>query len=510
LSIAASANETLANVMPSDFGSGNDQDPVNFLSGINQYALGMGQSAVFPDSSIAWQTPTQVPRQDSFVELSTDQKPNGDQRGTSFPRPIAINPNTPTPATGIVAYIGSPSKSVHKSNVRKAFDPERKKEVQKLRQIGACIRCRTLKKPCSKETPCLTCESVEGPRLWKEPCTRARLVDSFSLYSAGLLSTLAHHDVSQVKTALRFDSSSDVLELSHFDDFHLKLTLAALQSQRTAAPGMNGYSATIPVILVDRESGDFQKKLEEYLEAVAPTLFDREQFYLMKVSLKLAAELSATKQDQLLGKTLDLWTATQILADLHLGWKMAVIRDAAPNAYRAPIDESNSPHSQALISGQLRGSIEKRAEHLSKFVMKQLENRLKEPHKNNQFETFLIAIVLLNCAERMSWLFRTWDNAQSAVRWPLDKSPDMYISQGDGFSDVLHMLLKVRTLIPRTISRPDNGTLHTFEKDKDETATKWFESIGITKKFLEQRLAGQFDPADSRSLDGKYFAKVLI
>jgi hypothetical protein len=175
-----------------------------------------------------------------------------------------------------------------------------------------------------------------------------------------------------------------------------------------------------------------------------------------------------------------------------------------------PIDESNSPHSPALISGQLRGSIEKRAEHLSKFVMKQLENRLKEPHKNNQFETFLIAIVLLNCAERMSWLFRTWDNAQSAARWPLGKSPDTYIGQGDGFSDVLHMLLKVRTLIPRTISRPDNGILHTFEKDKDEAATKWFESIGITHKFAEQRLAAQFDPADSRSLDGKYLAKVLI
>src|SRR5207248_2554296 len=148
--------------------------------------------------------------------------------------------------------------------------------------------------------PCLTCQSVEGPRLWKEPCTRARLVDSFSLYSAGLLSTLAYRDVSQVKATLQFEPSSDVLELSHFDDFHIKLTLAALQSQRTTAPAMNGYSAAARVILVDRESGDFQKKLEEYLEAIAPALFDREEFYLMKVSLKLAAELSATKQDQLL------------------------------------------------------------------------------------------------------------------------------------------------------------------------------------------------------------------
>jgi hypothetical protein len=509
LSIAASANETLANVMPSDFGPANDQDPANFLSGINQYALGITQNAMFADSSIAWSTPAQAPTQDSFVELSPDQKQNGEQRTALFPRPIAINPNTQTPAPGLMSNFGSSSKPVQKSNVRKAFDPERKKEVQRLRQIGACIRCRTLKKPCSKETPCLTCQSVEGPRLWKEPCTRARLADSFSLYTAGLLSTLAHQDVSQVKTTLRFDTSSDSLELSHFDDFHIKITHSALQGQRTAAAIMNGYSTTMPVMLVDRESSDFPKKLEEYLEAVAPTLFDGEQFHFMKVTLKLAAELSASKQDHLLGKTLDLWTATQILSDIHLGWKITIVRESASNTYRAPVDESNGPHSHALISGQLRGAIEKRAEHLSKSVMKQLENRLKEPHKNNQFETFLIAIILLNCAERISWLFQTWNNEQSAARWPLDKGPGTYTSQGDGFSDVLHMLLKVRTLIPRTTSRPDDGILCAMEKDSDETATKWFESVGITKHFLEQRLAAQFNPADSRSLDGKYFAKVL-
>lgn len=382
--------------------------------------------------------------------------------------------------------------------------------MQRLRQIGACIRCRTLKKPCSKETPCLTCQSVEGPRLWKEPCTRARLVDSFCLYAAGLLSTLAHRDVSQIKATLRFDSSADILELSHFDDFHIKISSVALQGQLPAAVAMNGYPNTMPVTLVDRESSELPKKLEEYLAAMAPTLFDREQFHFMKVSLKLAADLAATKHDQLLGKTLDLWTATQTLTDLHLSWKVAIVRESASNTYRAPIDDSTSPASHTVISGQVQGALEKRAEQLSRLVMKQLENRLKEPHKNNQFETFLIAILLLNGAERMSWLFQSWNNAQSAARWPLERSPDTYATQGEGFSDILHMLLKVRTLIPRTTSGPDDGILRTFEKHKDETATKWFEAVGITKKFLEQRLAAQFDPADSRSLDGKYFGKVLV
>ena len=496
--------------MPSDFGPGNDHDPANFLSGINQYALGIGQHAMFADTSLTWPAPPQVSTQNSFVDLSPEQKQNGEQRAVTFPRPIAINPNTPTPATGVQGSFGVPCKPIQKANVRKRFDPDRRREVQKLRKMGACIRCRTLKKPCSEETPCLTCQSVEGPRLWKEPCTRARLADSFSLYTASLLSTLAHRDVSQIKTTLQFNAGPSSLELSHFDDFHIKFTLAALRDHRAAAAAMNGYPAPIPVMLVDRESSDFPKKLEEYLEAVAPTLFDQEQSHFIKVTLKLAAELSTSKQDLLLGKTLDLWTATQILSDLHLSWKIAAVQEPGSNTYRATIDESNNPHSRALISGQLRGAVEKRAEHLSKFVMQKLEKRFIEPHKNNQFETFLIAIVLLNCVERISWLFCTWDNEQSAARWPLERTPDTYTSQGDGFSDVLHMLLQVRTLIPRTTFRPDDGVLRTIEKDGDETVTKWFESLGVTKTFLLQRLTAKFDPADSRSLDGKYFAKVLV
>jgi hypothetical protein len=509
LSIAVSANETLANVMPSDFGPGNDQDPANFLSGINHYALGITQNPIFADSSITWPNPSQAPTHETLVDLSPEQKQNGEQRAASFPRPIAINPNSTTPGTALMADFGLSGKPVQKSNVRKRFDPDRRKEVQKLRKIGACIRCRTLKKPCSDTTPCFTCQSIEGPRLWKEPCTRARLADSFSLYTVGLLGTLAYRDVSQIKATLQIATSAGSLEVSHFDDFHIKLNIASVQGQRVSAASMNGYSTPQHVVLVDRESSDFAKKLEDYLEALAPALFDQEQSHFMKVTLKLAAELSTSKQDLLLGRTLDLWTATQTLSDLHLGWKIATVQESAPDSFRRPIDESNNPHSHALISGQLRGAIEKRAEQLSKFVMSKLEKRFIEPHKNNQFETFLIAIILLNCTERITWLFRTWDNEQSAARWPLEKGPDTYTNQGDGFSDILHMLLRVRTLIPRTTSRPDDGILRTADKDSDKTATKWFESLSLTEQFLQSCLAAQFDATDSRSLDGKYFAKVL-
>lgn len=69
------------------------------------------------------------------------------QRAASYPRPIAMNPNT-TPTKGFVNDFGSSPKP-QKPKVRSRFSADRRKEVQEVRKRGACIRCRMLKKPVS-------------------------------------------------------------------------------------------------------------------------------------------------------------------------------------------------------------------------------------------------------------------------------------------------------------------------------------------------------------------------
>jgi hypothetical protein len=66
------------------------------------------------------------------------------QRAASFPRPIAMNPNTQ--AKGFVNEFGNSTKPA-KPKVRGRFSDERRREVQEVRKRGACIRCRMLKKP---------------------------------------------------------------------------------------------------------------------------------------------------------------------------------------------------------------------------------------------------------------------------------------------------------------------------------------------------------------------------
>lgn len=67
-------------------------------------------------------------------------------RAVSFPRPIAVNPNTTqTHFTTDFSVNQKPAKP----KVRGRFSDSRRKEVQEVRKRGACIRCRMLKKPVS-------------------------------------------------------------------------------------------------------------------------------------------------------------------------------------------------------------------------------------------------------------------------------------------------------------------------------------------------------------------------
>jgi hypothetical protein len=60
--------------------------------------------------------------------------------------------------------------------------------------------------------------------------------------------------------------------------------------------------------------------------------------------------------------------------------------------------------------------MEKRASQLSKFVINDLERRLLQRQKCGWFDTFIVAIILLNCVERTCWLFRSWDNENFSQR----------------------------------------------------------------------------------------------
>lgn len=302
---------------------------------------------------------------------------------------------------------------------------------------------------------------------------------------------LAFHATSDVKQkADALQPSTHQIEATHVLDF---VVAPAVMSTVTGEitngdivdPELHPVTATkadhIVFELLDLDKNDVASTLDRYIKRIAPSLFQAELSTFMRPTLLLAAELTNAKLDPLLNKALELWTATQILVDPALQWHLfsteyAIFLPDDQNN-RQQISQDTDALTHRLITCQLLDLTEKRAAAYAKALMTDLERRLlqRQAAAGQNFETFLVAIILLNCVERMCWHFGLWSvsqNAQSGEdgteengqaqdlpNWPLEKSPDGYVAKGEGIADVLAMLLRMRGVPPQMYMGED-GNVH--------------------------------------------------
>ncbi|KAI9757244.1 MAG: hypothetical protein M4579_003544 [Chaenotheca gracillima] len=419
-------------------------------------------------------------------------------RAATFPRLIAMDPNSPH---GEYSSDYNVNGRTIRPKVRGRFSVSRRKEVQEVRKRGACIRCRMLKKPvstdllckrnmlngrgqCSGESPCSTCQNVESARLWKQPCIRTRIADELELYSAGLHAVLAHHAVNEAKRLFEFRPTSDKIETTYFLESTDDATFGALCGHSNGLDPWNNSSGSEPktLWLLDGEKDDLAGKLESYVKKMSPVFVQREPSPFMRSTLALASELAIDKKDQLLGLVLDLWSLTHSLVDIELEWKITRISDPQIGGERTPIDAESDGRSYNLLCTQLRSAAEKKAAQLSKTILNELERRLLQRSQSGNFETFLVALCMLNCVERATWLFTTWDNEEYTTKWPLDHKPSYFTKQSEHFADMLQMLLKMRGLPPKTDPQAGDNTILIPKniETTEEVVQNYFQSIGLT------------------------------
>ncbi|KAF2855976.1 hypothetical protein T440DRAFT_463320 [Plenodomus tracheiphilus IPT5] len=488
-------------------------------------------------------------------------------RNTTHPRPIAMNPNAQTHFTTDFSMNQKPAKP----KVRGRFSDSRRKEVQEVRKRGACIRCRMLKKPCSGENPCNTCQNVESARLWKQPCIRTRIAEEFGLYSAGLHTVLAYHATNQAKGQVRLNQTPGRIEATHFPDAATFVTFTPLKCQNSHAAQSTDIDPAILAALTSPDlemidgDDDISGKLDLYVKKMGPYFHNTEDSPFMGTTSRIASSMSCTNPDGLLAKVLELWNLTRLLTSRNLGWHVYSNPSLAPTmapSTLSPVDIEDAARthiatvthqaSYDLIVSQLMGATEKRASFLARIVMNDLERRLLQRQQANPFETFLVAVVLLCCVERMCWLFRTWEVQISAApqpdaeliprssssdqdlasalnlpsspaapaqnishpplrdpRWPLDKSPAAFSQQGERFSDILNMLLKMRGVPPKPTPRTTDGILAMWGDDVDEKVRDWYDDIAITCEALDAKANARFVGADEREWELKYVGKVI-
>ncbi|GAM86161.1 hypothetical protein ANO11243_041720 [Dothideomycetidae sp. 11243] len=375
-----------------------------------------------------------------------------------------------------------------KKQRRMRFSAERRKEVGGMRKLGACLRCRMLKKPCSGDTPCATCSMIGAPRVWACACIRTRIADEFTLYNTSYFFAKAREQVNKVVGSTQMKKSGGCINVSIFQGKEDgRLSLPALQTCETAAAveGENAKDTTAEASpdtlhILQVETQDAIKAVERYLDLEHERFVSAEQNKLLRTTLETLKLLDPEHKDVLVARTILLWAATTILIDPStFDWHIEHVTPSETSVTGDTVVLDATRKEFSVLQSQTLDAVERFAAQAVKQVCNELERRLLARNTSTSMITFLVAVMLMNCVERMSLLFRTFDTREALYQaeadkpkdadadvdvdvstlgappdWPLTRPPEAYFMQGLHFSHLLRLLLRMRSLPPKTLVQP--------------------------------------------------------
>ncbi|KAG8626388.1 hypothetical protein KVT40_005333 [Elsinoe batatas] len=357
---------------------------------------------------------------------------------------------------------------------RNKFSTERRKEVGGIRKLGACLRCRMLKKPCSGETPCSTCRVIGNPRLWRTTCVRTRLADEFSLYNTPYFFARGTAAVGSLASGKPAYAAHGRLEVC-IGSTDTPITFSVLQIDTPGDERRSGTALDNTSLALKVETEESVSSVDNYLSSALSTFHSLENQPLLHSTISYLASAPA---DILVARTLHLHAATTILCapqDLH--WSLVYVLPNEDGQTETPHHLSTSRPDFPVLQAQTLDAIERFAGQTFKHVANELERRLLARTTSTPLTTYLVTVLLLNCVERMSLLFRRFDQrehihtndidaehlqteqdmAAAGEEWPLSKPPRHYVTQAASFGGLCGMLLRMRQLVPRTVVKTDDS-----------------------------------------------------
>ncbi|KAM0723024.1 hypothetical protein Q7P37_001222 [Cladosporium fusiforme] len=413
--------------------------------------------------------------------------------------------NEPNPEFGLLH-------KTDKSNARSRFTDTRRKEVQEIRKRGACMRCRMLKKPCSEGTPCGTCKKIDAARLWKGTCLRTKLSEEFTLYSTSYFHSQAVDKVSNAVQTMTNTPLPGRMEIKLLPDSTLAMTLSTKRYSSATTQGLgqrlqsNGVPHTNDVQdIVVLDDGMASQKLSAYAtrDVVIRECIENERSVFLQTTLREATSLLEAEQAKsapsnqksetrtnhispsvLLKNVIELWIETSFLVSKHhdgleIRYNSNMLAsqdpqevvwsdDGAQSSFTLPLGST----SHQVVRAQLLAATETACHRLSKAVMNELERRLLQRQQVSAYATFISAVILLSCVERITAFYHSLGQSQFAgsgtegsvgmeqpcpqsdmrpPSYPLSLSaPSALWPQGPHFARLLTTLLRMRALPPKT------------------------------------------------------------
>ncbi|KAI2465097.1 hypothetical protein F4781DRAFT_410680 [Annulohypoxylon bovei var. microspora] len=395
------------------------------------------------------------------------------------------------------------------TNSRARYDDARRKEVREVRRIGACIRCRILRKTCSVGMPCRTCKKVANPRVWRTQCIRATLAEDIDLYSAGVQAVRSQKTINGYKTTHDLENSGMVLEASHFLDIGHKAVFQVLQGvPKERGDGLADNDGPNRVLLIDNNAEDISGKVETYMRDVLHELIRQESSHYIQVILNTAIAIAAQTKDELLQRSLELWGIVELM-DRERHWTM---RAKSPNADVEDywISETFDNEAYTNICLQLTAAAERKASTASRSLLSGIQRRLQDGKAKCGFSMFLVVVLFLNCIEKTTWAFKAWEEKDLLPMWPLERPPGDFTGQGGTLSHLLRVLLQVRNFLPKLVAEGPDSPIEVVAT-KDSQVKQFFQQLNVTPAYLRSRQEqDHFQPTNSRSLEFLFCSSVLL
>ncbi|CAG8982243.1 hypothetical protein HYALB_00004477 [Hymenoscyphus albidus] len=425
------------------------------------------------------------------------------------------SPQVPSVESMTTEFSAEPGDGKRNSNKksqksRSKFSHSRRLAVQSIRKLGACTRCRFLKKCCGEGTPCQTCKDVDCARVWKSECSRKRLPAEMGMFAAGMHQHLMTNNLKAAMDQTKFQACAVEIDASLHPETQIFASFKVLEGQATVDanmdPAMGESFENQTVYILDQDNDDLGAKMDVYTRQMQSYFFQHEPSEFMRTTLDTVVNLTSINalHRETLNKALELWGTVHILVDHEVRWNLTS-RFGGQNPVGG--GEVIDGRSWRLVNSQLGSVVERKAAQLTKEVLANIEKHLLGQGFRQSFEIFLTGILILNCLEKCTWFFNFWEQENLLKDWPLAQPPFQFATQAEDVTNMLNMLLHLKNVTPVVTFTPD-GVIHT---DISEVHRNFFRKLYVTEEQVSRaRNQPQFDPVNSRCYELRYLGRLLL
>lgn len=398
---------------------------------------------------------------------------------------VDMQPMMGVPTQSVFRFNQDGSKGEHS---RQRFSENRRQEVKALRKLGACVRCKTLRKTCSQGDPCDTCRKILSPRHWRIGCFRVKKTAKLNTFNSRISATMLESLIKDKYAEMNLKYPVLVLEAS-LAGTDKKFALEALQGIKLGEimdpTELDEHrSVQMQVVMVDpRDVVD--ERLPVYAADVMRSLVHKTQGSFFRITLESALSILDAAETTLdpphdiknLKLALDLWTYIEIM-DNEQDWSFDVRPDAEATRFLKNMkmtSTTNAEHHRTLAL-RLTAEAEKQTEMLSQKLLDHMLRDLQDAKVKIGPAMFFAILVFLVSVEKTAWTLMSWEHVLGDG-WPLKKRASDYAEPGqaDTIADLLRMLLVIRRALPK-LEADDEDILRVSSTSPYHS---YFEQLGL-------------------------------